>query len=421
MSGAIAVTTAAIAVGVAVEVGGPFAIIAAVGAVTGAVGAITKVKELQYVGMALGAVGAIGGLASAAGIFAEGGLFGSEAASLGSAVQNASGFAEGAGPLGASGGATTGGIEAEIANWSSYGADAASAAAQAPADAVQAAAQAPVSAAVNPTTGAAAAPATADTPVVQGATGAPAEIVASNTNSPLNAALKPTAGTPSGNIDAEIADWSKYGTGILDAGSPVPVSGAPDLNASNPATGANPEVGTGDGIDLSTNPQGAANPQGGTLVPADGGVHDPLKTSGGLINSGTSPSGYNNLPTDAIPKATSAIDYIVGGGPGGSLSGTGPNAINDSSSIWKDVFEFAKDQKLLGPALTAGASFLSGALDGTKPAQIQAYEAQAAAYRAQANAYNANAATQQQQLANMQSGVPRGMINRPAAVTGRPA
>jgi hypothetical protein len=59
-----------------------FAVVGAVGATLGAVGAVTKNKTLGYIGMGLGAIGAVGGLASAAGVFAEGGLF-SSAASTG--------------------------------------------------------------------------------------------------------------------------------------------------------------------------------------------------------------------------------------------------------------------------------------------------------------------------------------------------
>ena len=97
---------------VGLTIGSAFAITAAVGATVGAVGVLTKVKELQYVGAALGAVGLVGSLASAAGLFGT-------ASELGGAVGEAGGFGSwmsGAGDAVSSGGSTLGTDAATWAN-----------------------------------------------------------------------------------------------------------------------------------------------------------------------------------------------------------------------------------------------------------------------------------------------------------------
>lgn len=93
MSGAVSIGVAVSAIAFAATDLTAFTVIAAVGATVGAIGAVTHVKELQIAGAAIGAVGMIGGLASAAGVFGEGGLFaeGATASSFG---------ASGAGELG---------------------------------------------------------------------------------------------------------------------------------------------------------------------------------------------------------------------------------------------------------------------------------------------------------------------------------
>lgn len=91
----IAVAVAAVAIGVAVEVGTTVAIIAAVGATIGAVGAVTGNKELAIAGGVIGAIGAIGGLASAAGIFSS--------AASGTSLFDAGGLASDGGFAGAVG------------------------------------------------------------------------------------------------------------------------------------------------------------------------------------------------------------------------------------------------------------------------------------------------------------------------------
>lgn len=109
MSGVVSVGAAAASIAIAgasvaeagLTIGSVLAITGAVGATVGAIGTLTGNKTLQIGGMALGAVGAIGGIAGMAGAFA------------------------GAGSLAGEAGTAAGGIDSEIANWSSYGATAA--------------------------------------------------------------------------------------------------------------------------------------------------------------------------------------------------------------------------------------------------------------------------------------------------------
>lgn len=139
MSGAVSVGVAAFAIAGAVATEfATFAVIGAVGATVGAIGAVTKVKELQIAGAAIGAVGAIGGIASAAGAFGTGGVFGTGGTIFGGAEAGAAGLAGGGSwadqaftaTQGASSWADTAaagglsGIDAEIAQWSTYGAQA---------------------------------------------------------------------------------------------------------------------------------------------------------------------------------------------------------------------------------------------------------------------------------------------------------
>lgn len=139
MSGAVSVGVAAFAIAGAVATEfATFAVIGAIGATVGAIGAVTKVKELQIAGAAIGAVGAIGGIASAAGAFGTGGVFGTGGTIFGGAEAGAAGLAGGGSwadqaftaTQGASSWADTAaagglsGIDAEIAQWSTYGAQA---------------------------------------------------------------------------------------------------------------------------------------------------------------------------------------------------------------------------------------------------------------------------------------------------------
>lgn len=161
MSGAVSVGVAAFAIAGAVATEfATFAVIGAVGATVGAIGAVTKSKELQIAGAAIGAVGAIGGIASAAGVFGTGGTIfgGAEAGAAGlagggswadqafAATQGASSWADTALAAG-------GGIDAEIAQWSSYGAQAPAAGAGAGShmiDTIAATVEPPVAAAGSP-------------------------------------------------------------------------------------------------------------------------------------------------------------------------------------------------------------------------------------------------------------------------------
>lgn len=178
MSGAVAVTTAVVAIGVAAAEVTTFAVVAAVGATVGAVGALTGVKELQYAGAALGAVGLVGGLATATGLIGAADVAAVAAGTT--AAETASPFFSG-----------VSGIDAEIAAWSSYGAGQAAQAASPAMDTV--------SAIVNPASGTVGTPVAASSPAVPAATANATEMV-SAPNSVTRAGLEATQSPVTGDI-----------------------------------------------------------------------------------------------------------------------------------------------------------------------------------------------------------------------------
>lgn len=373
MSGAITATAVAVGALSAAEV---FTAVAVVGAAVGVIGTVTHVKELQYAGMALGAVGAVGGLAASAGLFAAD-AFGSMSGSALGEVAGGTTLAETASPFAQAAAPAAGSIDADIASWSTYGAQGAgSAAGMGGSDVISVASGMPA----NPSITSAplsTAQVNAAPPSIPGATDAPIG-GASAPNTMGEGGVDPPPGEPS--------PWTRAKDGMGDVPSGDPAGPAPPKfgTPTEPATAA---------------PQPIIN--GAPNGPGSGQVADP---SGGLMTLDKMRAGQN--PADPTPD-----------------------------SVWSKIFDAIKTPGvgMLGfGAIQAMGSFVGGALSTKTPAEVKALEAQAGYNVAAANLANQQATLLQNQQANLAGGIPvarnptpTGMINNAppklAPVTGTPA
>lgn len=374
---AVAVAGAAIAIGVAAEVGTTMAIVAAVGATIGAVGAVTGVKELTIAGGVIGAVGAIGGLASSAGLFGEAGILGSQSGAA----------------LGETAAATTA-AETMVPGTATVAEGLAPAVAAS--DAAPAlAGMADAASAMSP-----AADTTGDiintvTGQVHGLEGVESGLGTGLINSPdvLPTAAADTVASPVTGIQTPSADPMAIpqGSGIYNApGDAVRYAQQPG-NPANPTAAATP-----------TPPPGAA-------APAAPQVTGNTASADSLINS-SAPTGANGITTARVGSipVQSALDPLQ-------------NANNSGGSIFGDIWRFVRSNGSLSAGiLMAGGSFINGALNGLTPAQIDLARAQAQQNIAAANLYNQRAAMEQQMLANMNGPMPvASRAARPSPVTGQ--
>lgn len=364
----VAVAAAVVAVTVAVEVGTTFAIIAAVGATIGAIGAVTGNKGLMIAGGVIGAIGGIGALASSAGIF------GSAASSL-SEVAAGTTAAETASPFGAASG-----IDSEISQWSSYGADAASGSLS------------------GASTVGAASPTVDNTLDV-------VNTVSGNVN---------TTTEPLASVSANAGGPDVMPQAATDTGVPNTQMAGQEMVDTNGA------VIQGDTVPDPTTAAGAATPK----APAAPGVAPsgtPADTTGSILGGG------QGVPGDTVTGAPSAGTTVTGaplsngtgititrGGSVVPASGTAPLQASGSSSIWGDIMNTLGKPgvgTLASGVVQAGMSFLGGATNGLTPAQIAALKAQAAANNAAAN-------LAKMQQANMSAPLP--VATRSPPVTGAP-
>lgn len=454
MSGAISVTAAVVAIGVAVEVATPFAIIAAVGATVGAVGAITKVKELQYAGAALGAVGLVGGLASAAGLFGEAGsVLGSFSGSGLSDIAQGTSMAETASPFAsaASGvdagtwagvgavGAPTGGYESVGALMEGQGIGAG---------------EIPGFTAQNDVISMA----TSGMPETAGAPGVTPEVTPEaatdmawfDHQAPLSADKVPGYESPTKGFDFSTAQYGEappvtepaapaqprtFGAvedpaksllfdqggaprdsfgNVISQGGGDPVGSQIGPNVSNPDA---PVLG-----DQTTTVTGSTKPSGIAGDPASSTV----KTGGGAVAVDSS------QPPGLINAAESNLSgFGPTGGPLGpsqiaTRAGDGTPLMAPDKGLWGGIADFAKNnQMLMYGGVQMFGSFLNGALKpgGPSAEQVEAMQAQAELNRAAKLRYEEEQKLIQQRLANMQAPMPMasrpaGLINM-AGVTGR--
>lgn len=365
MSG-VAVASAAIAIGVAVDTGTTLAIVAAVGATISAVGVVTHNQTLAIAGGVIGAVGAIGGLASAAGVFdGASGIF-----SAGTAVP-------------ASAGADVGTLAADA------GAPAVSATDQALIDAgLQSGAQsAGISSSVTPdivnmATGEVSVPGAAGAPSLQAG---PAVNSADPTVGALTPNVTPTAATNTGVPDTTPAGGTASGEvqGVLDQQGDGAVT-----SVAAPAAPAAPTSTTGSILN---------GGQGVTGVPAP-------STQQALVDAGLSPGTQS-------PGISS--DVALGG------------AYSSTPSAFSGVLNFlGKNGTLASGAIQAGAALIAGATSSLTPAQVAALNAQANANQAAANLSTQQLANIRAAIPTASRAAPAGLINSQAqtpAVTGAPA
>lgn len=389
MSGAISITTAVIAIGVAAEVGTTFAIIAAVGATVGAVGAITGVKELKYAGMAIGAVGAIGGLASSAGLFAG------TALGEGAAAQ-AAGLASDVGFVAPGAGETMAGImqTAEMSG-SLPGAYAGM-------EAVNA------GSGMAPLFDAGQYQSIGDViDIVNGVNATPAvdPMAAINPMADANTA----AGLPAGGNE-QLAPGS---SGTMGDTTPDAVPAPSMRNDPQPS----PLLGEGaDPAETSSIINSAPQPAPSAITPTGA----PTKTVAGVdLPTGTGQPAAGGAPTPFDPEAN-ASGFAMGAGPKGPSGAPGAGS---SSSVWSDIMSTIGKPgvgTLLSGAVQAGGAFIAGATDTLKPAQIKMLETQAQQNLAATNLANQQAATLARQEKNFNSPVPVATKKPPAGLLNTP-
>lgn len=425
--------TAAAGIGSAVAI---FSIIGAVGATAGAIGALTKVKELQYAGAALGAVGLIGGLASAAGLFGEAGsLFGS-AAEVGGAVGEVGGFG----------------------SWMGGAADIASGAA------TDAGTWAGVSAAATPTAGYA--------DIGSGVASVPQVDYSGFDAINMANGLPPTAAAPTVAPDVLPAAATDQGIGLLDRtlaeqgrlayDNATPLFDLPSPDPGGVATTAaetttpfadgSRVTGLADVPDPARSilPQDYGLDNSGNMIPQGGGEQVPGDLGAGARNPDAPTSVFNNpvsgSPTPSgiagtQPPATGLVNAVPGppGGysatlpPGASstitAAASNPNTplIGNGQSVWGDITDWVqRNQTLSYGAMQAIGSFVSGAFKQDPAGTLEALQAQQAANLAAQRRYDQETALLQRRLQNMGEPIPvatrgprPGLINAGGTVTGR--
>jgi hypothetical protein len=467
MSGVVSVGVAATAIGVAAATGfETFAVIAAVGATIGAVGGIAHIKELQYAGAAIGAVGLIGGLANAAGMFGETGLFGP-----GGAFGPEPSFgASGAGELGLSGGAPAAsgvdsGTWAGVSASPTTGYDSAGTFGQGitAGEAPGFTAQNDVITMTNGTptvgTGEATTPlASAPNVTPSSATDALSGTTATETASPSFTGLGETGGTPvveapaASNITGQVPDPAKS---LINGGrslNEIPVDAYGNVIPHGDATGGtlgttgNPAAPTGEGWNTAPPPApvtGTNTPSG--VAGADNSVAGfgsgstgtmdmaPASQVTGNPNSILNGGGDLHLSgaANVAPKEGSGLD-IMGRAtdvttPGYHSYGSPQNLLGSEvpGSSWSGIMNFlTKHPPLMYGAIQTMGSFLSGAVSPVPQATVDELES-----RRRANDAATALALQQQQVlqqrfSNMTAPMPvagRSLINGGSAITGRPA
>lgn len=363
---AVAVAGAAIAIGIAAEVGTTLAVIAAVGATIGAVGAVTGVKELQIAGTVIGAVGAIGGLASSAGLLGDVATLGSQGGSALADTAAATTAAETASPFMSAGDS----IANEIANWSTYGATQ---------GVLSGAPEIGSSLSANPVTDSGAFD-VVDTVTGQAQAPDTGIINTANVNAAPPDVTPPVAEVQSGGqFTAQgglNADLSTYGQ-TVDAAAP------PGGSIINPAPTTPTAPPTPDVTVTATPPN-----------PLDAGI----------------PGSYNSSVNAALKVGSAPMD---GGSVWKDIMGfVGKPGVST----------------LLGGVVQAGGAFISGATSQLTPAQIEALRAQAEANTAAANLARQQQQGLQIQQANANqplpvavrrpvTGQPAGLINSPPPST----
>lgn len=341
----IAVGFAVAAIAVAVEVGTTLAIVAAVGATIAAVGAVTNNRTLMIAGGIIGAIGGIGALATSAGIIGADALsFGSNAAAgLASDASSVAGAA--------------GGIDSEIAQWSSYGSA--------------------LDAQGNTALGAAS---------LSGAPTAQSDVIdmASGTMQPIEGSASPA---------------------LAAADAP---NVAPNVAVDNAAIpqGDNELTTPSDTVRFSQQPGNPANVTGSS-TPAAPSVPDATATTNSILNpkDGGIPGSW-----DAAQRAASVTGSVKMPQPSSGIW-----------DALKSVLDTKGGGTLLSGVLQAGSSFIGGATNGLTPAQIAALNAQAEANQAAANLSRTQQANMSQPLPVATrtppvTGAPAGLINSPPRI-----
>lgn len=407
MSGAIAITTAVVAVGAAVATEfATFAVIAAVGATIGAVGAVTHSRELMIAGGVIGAVGAIGGLASSASLFGEFGLF---SAGEGAAAQ-AAGLAGDVSFVAPAAGETMAGIvqSAEMSG-SLPG----------------------VYAGMEATNAGSGFAPLFDTGQYQAVTDV---IDMVNGITPTPAAEVAAAVTPNPMAEANVAQgMSPWGNDSIAPGSSGTMGTLPDTSGVDPTVvqPTNPPPLLGTAADPAVTSEIITQPAGG-VVTGGTATNNPINGVGvnttGAVNGGVS-TGLDPARMTSTSAIDRALDPTLGSNP------AIPSGSGSADSMWSSFRDFIATP---GGGTTAAAvaraagSFISGATNELTPAQISAYRAQAQANIASANLSNQQAATIERQRNNLSGAVPvasrrtrPGLMNTAALpqqpVTGVPA
>ncbi len=308
-------------------------------------------------------------------------------------VAAGAGLATDAGTFGATGASAAGGIDSEIATWSTYGADTV------------------------------ASGALGGAPTLTSA--GPAMSTQSDVVGTLNGAAQPLEGSTSPVVAA--------------AGSPDVAPTAAIDNSAIPQGDAT--------INASSDPGRFAQQPGNPAAPSPGvagPIANPNATAAGFDPQAGAPLGASSAPVTGTNPSIGPADYGAGG-PGAGAGVTGKVATeigagtagtsSGGSGIW-DSLKGILDQKgtstLLSGVIQAGSAFIAGATSTLTPAQVAALNAQAAANTATAN-------LSQRQLSNMGqplpvasrtpppvTGAPTGLINSPpppprVPVTGAPA
>jgi hypothetical protein len=464
MSGVVSVGVAATAIGVAAATGfETFAVIAAVGATIGAVGGVAHIKELQYAGAAIGAVGLIGGLANAAGMFGETGLFGP-----GGAFGPEPSFgASGAGELGLSGGAPaasgvdaatwagttpptagapTTGYEAGAVSGFGSGAESMGTMQMDAVDMVNGVPQVSTGQATSPlASGPNVTPTSAtDAYVVSGTS-------AAETTSPSFGAPGETGGTPlveaptASQVTGQVPDPARS---LLNGSqSPMDINGQfspipKDANMSPAQLDVNGRIipqGDAAGGTLGTTGNQAAPGEGMNAPPASApvtGTNAPSNVAGdnSLAGFGSGSTGTMDIaPASQITGSSAPRSLINGGALDAGIPGSndaavqaamkaGPVDVNPQSS-WSSIMNFlGRNPILMYGAIQTSGSFLSGVVSPVAPAQIAELES-----RQRANDAATALALQQQKIlqqrfTNMNAPMPvagRSLINGGSAITGR--
>lgn len=318
----VAVAGAAVAIGVAAEVGTTLAIVAAVGATIGAVGAVTGVKELQIAGAVIGLVGGIGALAQGAGLLGDIATLGSQGGSALADTAAATTAAETASPFSGISDVAGGVTAMETAT-------------------PFAGAPSLASSVAEPTTTTDIVGAISGEVTPYGASGLPAD-VSTNMVSPD---VTPTAATD---------------TGLINSAQPDPLN----LNDNSVLVGD----------DLINTPKAPS-------VKAPG---DPMVTAG--TQPDPNAVTVTGQPDPLLGKQVGGADLSKVADPIGELIKENPAPKEDGDSLFGNLWKFTKSNgTLLSGLAQAGGSFLAGATSSLTPAQVAALHAQAEANQAAAN------------------------------------